>query len=563
MSGKAFGRDEMNALFGGPGGEASEEMAAFRPSQPQNPHAARRTTANQEVDISKLTAAETAKLLLEKKSGPQAVVVNNASRYRSQSKKVLAHHQLLAEELSKQQHMESLASEPIASRAPDPDHGDDESDEEFVRSKRQVQAAVVLSRRSGDRRRRRRTDSSSSSSGDEDRRGASDRKTRRDRRRQNDDSSSSSSSDEEDDRSRRNRRAMASRRNREDEPEIIVPKERSTSFGRKKPQAQSSDDGPARKTTNQRVESRRDANDPKPLQTNKSKPRRKSSSSSSDGSSSGSSSSSESSSSESSSSSSSEEDNEPVRLKPMFVPKHKRNLVQSEEKKWEEEELRLKREEERTLKRKAESRALLAKELAAAESSLHNDPDEDLGDEYAGTINAPPDDYDDDTEKDKERNAWELRELDRLLRSMDEQEHRRKEEEEYARRKKLSDAECLKEDMASGRYQAPGANRSNTAGGGGESTAGANNPLKRFFHRGAFYMDESEWDEGDIRQKAAEYAMADTEEDKIDVSKLPEVMQVKNFGRARQNTKYKGLAKEDTTDKSAHILPLRRQLQKK
>jgi len=71
-------------------------------------------------------------------------------------------------------------------------------------------------------------------------------------------------------------------------------------------------------------------------------------------------------------------------------------------------------------------------------------------------------------------------------------------------------------------------------------------------------MDDSEWDEGDVRHKSTEYAMAHTGDDPpIDASKLPEVMRVKNFGRARQNTRYKGLAKEDTTDRSARILPLR------
>jgi len=136
---------------------------------------------------------------------------------------------------------------------------------------------------------------------------------------------------------------------------------------------------------------------------------------------------------------------------------------------------------------------------------------------------------------------------------MDEQESRRREEEEYSRRKKLTDAECLKEDIESGRYQAPGANRERMHDGESKGS----NRLQRFFHRGAYYMDESEWGEGDVRQKAAEYASAATGEDKIDKSKLPEVMQVKNFGRSRQNTKYKGIASEDTTDKSVRILSLK------
>ena len=69
-------------------------------------------------------------------------------------------------------------------------------------------------------------------------------------------------------------------------------------------------------------------------------------------------------------------------------------------------------------------------------------------------------------------------------------------------------------------------------------------------------MDEEEWEEGDVREKAAEYARAATGEDKVDKSQLPKVMQVKGFGRSRQNTRYQGLAKEDTTDRRADYLSL-------
>ena len=83
-------------------------------------------------------------------------------------------------------------------------------------------------------------------------------------------------------------------------------------------------------------------------------------------------------------------------------------------------------------------------------------------------------------------------------------------------------------------------------------TASAN----RYYHRGAYYMDEDEWDDADVRHKSAEYAKAATGEDKIDKSKLPKIMQRNKFGFARQNTKYKGLPSEDTSDSRLEVLPI-------
>jgi hypothetical protein len=58
------------------------------------------------------------------------------------------------------------------------------------------------------------------------------------------------------------------------------------------------------------------------------------------------------------------------------------------------------------------------------------------------------------------------------------------------------------------------------------------------------------------------YARAAMGKDKIDKQNLPKVMQVKKFGFVRQNTKYKGCAKEDTTDKEMECCRLSRSKRK-
>merc|ERR1712152_7935 len=63
--------------------------------------------------------------------------------------------------------------------------------------------------------------------------------------------------------------------------------------------------------------------------------------------------------------------------------------------------------------------------------------------------------------------------------------------------------------------------------------------MQKYYHRGAFYMDEEE----NVLKRDVSHA---TLEDKFDKTVLPKVMQVKNFGRSGR-TKYTHLVDQDTT----------------
>jgi len=247
--------------------------------------------------------------------------------------------------------------------------------------------------------------------------------------------------------------------------------------------------------------------------------------------------------SDSSEDSSSSEEEELQATKPLFVPKNRRNKIMSQEEKQHEENDRKAKESEREEKRRLSSRILLAKVVAAEATS--NNSQAEVDDEAGGATNDPPDDEDptDPIECEVERDAWEVREILRLFEAEDLREKQVAEAREYARRKQLSDKQQMEEDEAVGRYQKPG-----------KRDEGLNNHMQRYYHRGAFYMDNDEWTTDDVRHKAKEYARAATGEDKIDKSKLPEIMKVKRFGLS--GIKYKGLSKDDTTGKQMEMLPI-------
>jgi len=173
--------------------------------------------------------------------------------------------------------------------------------------------------------------------------------------------------------------------------------------------------------------------------------------------------------------------------------------------------------------------------------------DQDYMEESYGASNVIPDDGH-VSEEDlvlMHREAWELREIERLLTTLQQEREKESRRLAYERRKQLTDEQVMHEDKQSGRYVQPGKNR----------LGKVSNP-RRYYHRGAYYMDEAEWDDADVRHKSTEYAQAATGEDKFDKSSLPEIMRRNKFGFARQNTKYKGLAAEDTSNPREQVLPI-------
>lgn len=210
----------------------------------------------------------------------------------------------------------------------------------------------------------------------------------------------------------------------------------------------------------------------------------------------------------------SEEETGP-RLKPVFVRKTDRVTVQEREKM----EFDATQEEEKKKKildeRKKVSRKLveeLVKKELQEQQGVDNEEDIVLTD-------------DDNDEVDYE--AWKVRELKRIKRDREEREQVERERQEVERIHSMTEEERRAEQ------------RQNPKQVTNKAVKGKYKFLQKYYHRGAFFLDN---EEGVYKQDFCKPTL----EDHFDKTILPKVMQVKNFGRSGR-TKYTHLVDQDTT----------------
>lgn len=204
------------------------------------------------------------------------------------------------------------------------------------------------------------------------------------------------------------------------------------------------------------------------------------------------------------------------RLKPVFVRKKDRITIMEKEK----EEMKEKQ-AELEAKKMAEERKRnslrLVEDIVRKESTVVKDGDEPK----LADVNT------DDENDEVEYEAWKLRELKRVKRDREEREAMLRERAELERIRNMTEEERRLEF------------RNNPKVITNRSAKGKYKFLQKYYHRGAFYLDN----EQDIFKR--DFSAA-TLEDHFDKTILPKVMQVKNFGRSGR-TKYTHLVDQDTT----------------
>uniref|UniRef100_T1J742 Micro-fibrillar-associated protein 1 C-terminal domain-containing protein n=1 Tax=Strigamia maritima TaxID=126957 RepID=T1J742_STRMM len=203
------------------------------------------------------------------------------------------------------------------------------------------------------------------------------------------------------------------------------------------------------------------------------------------------------------------------RLKPVFVKKRDRITVQ------ERERIELQQQElEVEAKKMAEDRRRDTLKIIEEENKKDLIEKEGLTD--------PSNAVDSGDENDEaEYESWKLRELKRVKRDRDDRESREKERLEIERYHSLTDEERRAEQRLNPKLVT------------NKSVKGKYKFLQKYYHRGAFFMDEDD----EVFQR--DFSQP-TLEDHFDKTILPKVMQVKNFGRSGR-TKYTHLVDQDTT----------------
>eukprot|EP00924_Labyrinthula_sp_SR-Ha-C_P008376 snap_masked-scaffold_11-processed-gene-11.5-mRNA-1 protein AED:0.31 eAED:0.31 QI:0/-1/0/1/-1/1/1/0/390 len=130
-----------------------------------------------------------------------------------------------------------------------------------------------------------------------------------------------------------------------------------------------------------------------------------------------------------------------------------------------------------------------------------------------------------------EYKKWRIREFKRVQKSFVEAEEAEKEKQELARRKAMTDEELIAE-------MEPRKEKAKLQF------------LQKYYHKGAFYMDEETKQKFEKREGRADPRRQDwqgaTADDRRNMEILPEIMQRKNFGKKSQS-KWTHLANEDTS----------------
>ncbi|KAG6814427.1 hypothetical protein H0H92_007430 [Tricholoma furcatifolium] len=209
----------------------------------------------------------------------------------------------------------------------------------------------------------------------------------------------------------------------------------------------------------------------------------------------------------------SEEEEKPqLKFRPVFVPKRARATIAEKEALLDLEETEKKRQQEAE-ERKKQSHDLVAESIKR--ELAEKDKEEDVNDV----------DDTDGVDPAAEFEAWRLRELGRIKQEKEEEIRREEEREEVERRRAMPEEQRMKEDVER-------ANKLRE-----EKPKGQQKFLQKYWHKGAFHQDEEILKKHDFTAPT---------ESAVDVSMLPQVMQVKNFGK-RSRTKYTHLVDQDTT----------------